>query len=95
MNRTRFIILNVLACLFLLLTVLRLLLVQDLESARLQVVQAQSLVAQGQQSEQVLRQIILRLAQASQREPDLKDLLKQFNITINNNAPAPAAKIKP
>ena len=97
MNKTQFLILNVLALLFLILTGVRFLLIKDLETGRGKLQQAQTVIAKGQQSEQVLRKIILRLAQASQREPDLKDLLKQYNITVSNpgSASSPAPTVLP
>lgn len=94
MNKTQFYLLNALALLFLLLTGVRFLLIKDLEAKRANLVQIQAVVSQGQQSEQALRKIILRLVQASQREPDLKDLLKQFNVKISSNPAAqPAAAV--
>ncbi|NJK91314.1 MAG: hypothetical protein HC904_05465 [Blastochloris sp.] len=88
MSRTQILILNVLAVFFLLLTGTRYLLLQDVERHRRELQLSQALVVQAKQSEQVLRQIILRLAQSSQREPDLKDLLKQYNITIGPSVPS-------
>jgi hypothetical protein len=88
MTKKQFLILNTLALAFLLLTGLRFLLLKDIETRRVSVTQAQAVIAQGQQSEQVLRQIILRVARASQAEPDLKDLLQQFKIKLD---PSPAS----
>lgn len=102
MNKSQFLILNVLAVLFLLLTGVRFLLVKDLESKRSTIAQVQAVVSQGRESEQVLRRIILRLNQSAQREPDLRDLLKQFNVKVTNSpaqvqpAAAPiSAPVKP
>jgi len=95
MNKPQFLILLVLSLFFSVMVVTRVLLLRDLEMNRAVLIQSQTIMAKGQSSEKVLSQIINRVAQASEREPDLRDLLKQYHIHIKDRTlplTAPAAK---
>lgn len=83
MTRIQFIVLNTLAGIFSLLLVLKVLLLLEMGSFQRKIMVAQATVTQAQRSEPLLRELALRLAQASVKEPDLADLLKQHNLRVN------------
>lgn len=83
MTRIQFIVLNTLAGLFSLLLVLKVLLLLEMGSYQRKILVAQATVTQAQRSEPLLRELAVRLAQASVKEPDLADLLKQHNLRVS------------
>lgn len=93
MTRIQFICLNTLAGLFVLILAVKVVILFDMGRTQRKLIVGQAVIVQAQRAEPVLRELALRLAQASLREPDLADLLKQHNLRVNpptrNLTPAP------
>lgn len=69
-----------------LLVIVQFFLSQDLVRLQQRVLGEQREVQQAQASEQVLRALALRVAQVSEKEPDLNNLLLKYNVRVNQNA---------
>ncbi|MDX6765577.1 MAG: hypothetical protein SFU85_02180 [Candidatus Methylacidiphilales bacterium] len=91
MSRTQFLILNVLAGLFALLVAVKIILVIETSSRQGKMLAAQATITQAQRAEPLLRELVLRLAQEAQREPDLNDLLRQHNLKVNLPKKSPSS----
>lgn len=87
MSKLQFWTLNGLAAALALLLGLKLALALDNGARQSSLAQAQLAIAQAQRTEPVMREIAFRLAQASVREPQLADLLKQHGIRITPSQP--------
>lgn len=88
MNRTQFWILNGLAGVLVAVLLLKIGLTIDLAEKQVALARAQTQVAQAQRAEVLLREISVRLAQASAREPQLTDLLKMHSIRVSPASPS-------
>ncbi|MFQ3671586.1 MAG: hypothetical protein SNJ84_09030 [Verrucomicrobiia bacterium] len=83
MNAWQFWTLNALSGILVLLVVIQYFLSQDVGRLQQVVMGEQREVQQAQASEQVLRALALRVAQISESEPDLKNLLLKYNLRVN------------
>jgi len=82
MNKNQFWILNGLAILATLLMVTRLLLADNNRMLNEQAGRVQAELAAGQNAGGMLQRLAGRINQAAQTEPELKDLLRQHHINI-------------
>jgi len=82
MTRSQYVILNVLAGLFVLVLTLKVALLFEMGQTQRKLMAGQAVVMQAQRAEPLLKEIVLRLTQASLREPDLADLLRQHNLRV-------------
>jgi len=82
MSKNQFWILNGLAVLLVMLLGLKMALALDNGARQAALAQGQTAIAQAQRTEPLMREISFRLAQASLREPQLADLLKQHGIRV-------------
>ncbi|MDD5262846.1 MAG: hypothetical protein PHD76_13450 [Methylacidiphilales bacterium] len=80
MNKTQFVILNILAVLASFLMLTRTLLLQNNDMLRQQLMQAQMEINSANNLAPLLQNLVSRINQAAQVDPDLKDLLKQYQI---------------
>ena len=80
MSKGQFIILSVLSVLASLLMVIRMLLLQNNELLQQQLMQTQMEISQAQNMVPLLERLTLRIQRASESEPDLKDLLRQYKL---------------
>jgi hypothetical protein len=87
MTRSQYLILNVLAGLFALVLTLKVTLLFEMGRTQRKLMAGQAAVVQAQRAEPLLREIALRLTQASLREPDLADLLRQYNLRVTPTRP--------
>lgn len=90
--------LNVLSVLLAVLILTQYFLVQDVQKRNQEIVEMQQKINAGRQqiatakqAEQVLKVSAIRVAQAAEKEPDLKNLLKKYNLNVNLNETAPAS----
>ncbi|MEM9444047.1 MAG: hypothetical protein AAGA18_01730 [Verrucomicrobiota bacterium] len=82
MSRLQFIIVNILAGVFVTLMVAQYLLSQVNQQLNQDVITMQQQVAGSQQAKPVLNQLAIRLAQAAQKEPDMNDLLAKYRLKV-------------
>jgi len=82
--------LNVLSVLLAVLILTQYVLVQDLQKRNQLVVEMQQKINAGRQqiaaarqAEQILKVSAIRVAQAAEKEPELKNLLKKYNLNVN------------
>lgn len=87
MSKLQFWTLNSLAAALVLLLALKIALALDNGARQSAIAQGQVVIAQAQRTEPIMREIALRLAQASVREPQLADLLKQHGIRVTPSQP--------
>ncbi|GAB4240280.1 MAG: hypothetical protein OHK005_02340 [Candidatus Methylacidiphilales bacterium] len=86
MKAWQFWTLNGMSAVLVLLVIVQFFLSQDLVRLQQRVLGEQREVQQAQASEQVLRALALRVAQVSEKEPDLNNLLLKYNVRVNQNA---------
>ncbi len=79
-NKTQFVILNILAVLASFLMLTRTLLLQNNDMLRQQLMQTQMEINSADNLAPLLQNLVARINRAAQVEPDLKDLLKQYQI---------------
>jgi hypothetical protein len=91
MSPWQFWTLNILSVVLATLILTQYFLVQDVQK-RSQLIQAgQQQINTAQQAEQVLKVAAIRVAQAAEKEPELKNLLKKYSLNVNLTEGAPAA----
>lgn len=90
--------LNVLSVLLAVLILTQYFLVQNVQKRNQEIVEMQQKINAGRQqiatakqAEQVLKVSAIRVAQAAEKEPDLKNLLKKYNLNVNLNENAPSS----
>jgi type II secretory pathway component PulJ len=80
MNRTQFIALNVIALVLTMLIVVNLVLARENRAMGDRIQQYQAAVTVGRQAEAILRQLTVRVAQGSDRDPELRKLLQRYDL---------------
>ncbi len=85
MSRWQFYVLNVTSFVLVVLIGLQLLLERNIRLLNERAIQIQATIAKGRQTEPVLKNISMRIAQASENEPRLRELLVKYgmNVTLN------------
>lgn len=86
MKAWQFWTLNGMSAVLVLLVIVQFFLSQDLVRLQQRVFGEQREVQQAQASEQVLRALALRVAQVSEKEPDLNNLLLKHNVRVNQKS---------
>ncbi len=80
MNRTQFILLNVIAAGLIVLILVSLLLARENQRINGQVAQYQAVVNDARQAEIILRQMTVRIARGSDQDPELRKLLQRHEL---------------
>jgi len=83
MSPWQFWTLNVLSVLLAALILTQFFLVRNVQNLNQEMMAAQQQINTAKQAEQVLKVTAIRVAQASEKEPELKNLLKKYNLNVN------------
>ena len=85
MSRWQFHILNLTSLALVILFGVQFWLGRKVQTMNNQIMQAQAVVNEAQQLEPILRKMSMRIAQASDREPRLRDLLVKYGMKVTLN----------
>ncbi|MDX2227464.1 MAG: hypothetical protein SFY92_10300 [Verrucomicrobiae bacterium] len=92
MNRIQWLILNILSGVLALLILVSIIMVQLNQRSGQEIGKGQTSIQMARQSEVILRQLALRLAQGSDADPALRGLLQKYQLNVS--IPGPDGKPK-